>query len=104
MGFGGPVWHASISPIRDTGLPTSVNVRLLVDALRSMALSVLAGVGDPAHQWEELGTIAFHLRRRLTPAETAVTGPVVDVRGTWEATKRQARMRRILPPGVWLDE
>lgn len=96
MGFGGPVWHASVAPLA----PALVSQ----DSLRSVALAVLAGVGDPNHEWEERGTIAYHVRRRLTAAEAETTGPVLDVRGTWEATKRQNRMRRVLPPGVWLDE
>ena len=96
MGFGGPVWHASVAPL-GVGLVSQAS-------LREVALSVLDGVGDPNHEWEERGTIAYHVRRRLTTSEAETTGPVRDVRGTWEATKRQNRMRRVLPSGVWLDE
>lgn len=75
MGFGGPVWHVSIRhPNREKA--------------RAIAYAELEGVGDPAlGQWEEQHT-SFHLRRRLSPAEEAVIGGVVDIRGTPEAWAR----------------
>ena len=86
------MWHASIS-----GYGRSV------DTLRAKALSVLAGVGDAAlGQWEEPGDMALHLRRRLTAAEAARVGPIVDVRGTPEGLKRFEQMRRYVPAG-WTD-
>lgn len=91
MGFGGPVWHASVASHHSVGASP--------DRLLGIAAAVLTAVGD-AHlgEWRELGDVAVHLRRRLTPAEAAVVGPVRDVRGTWEAQKRVARMERYLPP------
>lgn len=63
-----------------------------------MALDVLEGVGDATlGEWWEIGTIAVHLRRRLSLAEAVGVGPVVDVRGTWEMTKRLNAVRRYLP-------
>jgi hypothetical protein len=85
MGFGGPVWHCSVS----RGDRTSQRLE---------ALSVLAGVGDPvAGEWWEVGELATHLRRRLTDAEATSIGPVVDVRGTEEATKRMKAIWSYLP-------
>jgi len=83
------VWHTSVS-----------GFGLSVDTLRAKGLRVLDGVGDPdLGQWEERGTLALHIRRRLTPVEAMRVGGVVDVRGTPEAIKRFERMRRYLPPG-----
>jgi len=84
------VWHASISdPRRDARNP---------EALFAVAEQVLAGVGDPAlGEWREVGDLAVHLRRRVSPSEADTIGPVVDVRGTWEHTKRLNRIRRYLP-------
>lgn len=84
------MWHASISdPSRDARNP---------EALFAVAECVLDGVGDPAlGEWRELGDLAVHLRRRLSEQEAAAIGPVVDVRGTWEHTKRLNRIRRYLP-------
>jgi len=86
------VWHASISsraPVRD---PL---------ALFPLAERALLGVGDAAlGEWREVGEIAVHLRRRLTAEEAAAVGPVVDVRGTWDMTKRLNRVRRYLPEAL----
>jgi len=89
--LGGPVWHASV---RD---PTG---RLSADALEARAREELAGVGDPSlGEWMELGDVGvLHIRRRLSVDEAPSVGPVVDVRGTWEATRRLNRVRRYLPP------
>lgn len=70
------------------------------DALARIAYEQLAGVGDSSlGEWTEMGEIAFHLRRRLTASEEATVGPAVDVRGTWESTKRRAAVDRFVPPG-----
>lgn len=85
------MWHASISdaPWRDARNP---------EALFPLAEVALTGVGDAAlGEWREIGDIAVHLRRRLTASEAAGIGPVIDVRGTWEHTKRLNRIRRYLP-------
>lgn len=88
--YGGPVWHVSV---RSQGLPWAPV------ALERMARKELDGVGDPAlGEWSEMGG-AFHLRRRLTEAEAAPIGPVVDVRGTAEAERRLAAVRHLLPTG-----
>ena len=66
--------------------------------LFEIAYRALDGVGDPAlGEWREVGSIAVHLRRRMTEAEAEHIGPVVDIRGTWEHTKRLNRVRRFLP-------
>lgn len=62
----------------------------------------LKGVGDPDHEWTEDRYPFFHLRRRLTPDEAEPIGEVVDVRGTWEATKRLNRVAKWLPPN-WTE-
>jgi hypothetical protein len=75
-----------------------------------MAFRALAGVGDPAcGEWEEWTGYSFHLRRRLTPTEDRIVGPVVDVRGTPDGRRRCARMERYVPvvPGLavsWREE
>jgi hypothetical protein len=62
------------------------------------ARSELLGVGDAAlGEWGEMGDIAFHLRRRLKPAEQALIGPAVDIRGTAEAARRMSRVVPLLP-------
>jgi hypothetical protein len=84
------VWHASIASRTGPVTPTY---------LRTIAEAALMGVGDAAvGEWFEIGEIAGHLRRRLSPAEAAPVGPVVDVRGSWEGQKRMARMQKYLPP------
>jgi hypothetical protein len=63
-----------------------------------LAAKALDGVGDAARgEWREVGDIAVHLRRRLDDIEAATVGPVVDIRGTWEHTKRVNAVRRYLP-------
>lgn len=54
----------------------------------------LLGVGDDNQQWWEITEKAVHLRRRLTPEEQALVGPVVDCRGTSEGMDR---MRKATP-------
>lgn len=86
--FGGPVWHASAAQL---GLP------LGADDLREKAFAALEGVGDDKlGQWQEWTGRAYHVRRRLTPEEITLgnIGEVVDVRGTWEGTKRINAVRR----------
>lgn len=94
-GYGGPVWHASTAPN---------GITLSAEFLRAAALDELAGVGDPElGEWHEWSGYAHHVRRRLTPAEAATVGPVRDIRGTYEATKRLAAVRRHLPAG-WAQQ
>lgn len=86
------MWHTSVS-----------GFGLSIETLRSKAMRVLEGVGDPAlGQWEEVGERAFHVRRRLTEYEAKRVGGVCDVRGTAEAQQRFNRMRPHLPPG-WTE-
>jgi hypothetical protein len=88
MGWGGPVWHSSASKIGGRGADRE---------LRALAYAALAGVGDRGRgEWVESGEKAFHVRRRLTPAEEALTGPAIDLRGTGEA---ETRLRAAL---AWL--
>lgn len=84
------MWHVSIAP----------QIPLSDRALLSAVERVLDGVGDPElGQWIERTDRALHLRRRLSHDEAAQVGPVVDVRGTWEARKRISRVAHLLPPG-----
>ena len=82
------MWHASISdPRRQTSAA----------GLFDRALDELDGVGDATlGEWREVGDIAVHVRRRLSAEEQATVGPVADIRGSWEATKRINRVRRYL--------
>jgi hypothetical protein len=68
--------------------------------LRKIALRLLAPVGNRAHEWEEKGEIAFHLRRRLAPEEEVCVGPAIDFRRTEEAVRRFAALQNELPPGT----
>lgn len=81
MGYGGPVWHVSVAPRATPHAPT-------VDRV-AVARAVLDGVGDAhAGEWADPRPLAYHLRRRLSAAEAAAIGPVVDIRGTIEAATR----------------
>ncbi len=92
QGYGGSVWHAS-AMAAPWLTPISAS-------LRAVALEALAGAGDEAlGQWEEWTGRAYHVRRRLTQHEQAATGPVLDIRGTEEARRRLADVRRWLPQG-----
>ena len=58
----------------------------------------LAGVGDAnLGQWQEWTGFAFHVRRRLTAEEQAITGDAIDCRGTDEWQKRYDAMKDKLP-------
>lgn len=72
--------------------------------LHKYARQALTGVGDESREWEEWTGYAFHLRRRLTPEEDALVGPVVDVRGTPEGKRRVDRLRKILPAEYCVEE
>lgn len=65
-------------------------------ALRSAAYVALAGVGEGKDILEWTG-YAFHLRRRLTAAEQAIVGDVVDCRGTDEWQRRFDAIKARLP-------
>jgi hypothetical protein len=85
MGFGGPVWHASVSGFGDC---------------RAQALRALEGVGDESSgQWEEQGEKAYHVRRRLSVSEVKVAHglSVCDIRSTPEYGLRRSAMQRFLP-------
>lgn len=69
-----------------------------MEELRIMCFSELEGVGDDSlGEWEERGEIAYHLRRRLSESESKHVGPVKDLRGTKQATRRFRRVKDILP-------
>ncbi len=68
--------------------------------IRRHAFEALRGVGVGALQWENARPAAFHLRRRLTPAEQLSVGDVVDLRGTAEALERFKRIEHAIPPHV----
>ena len=89
MGFGGPVWHASVGRLQDEA------------AREAMARRILDGVGDIAlGEWVERGRPILHIRRRLSETEAAIVGPGGDIRGTDEADARMRVMRLYLPPGL----
>lgn len=78
-GFGGSVWHASVS--FRTLKPEAIMRRALA--------RVLHGVGIEHLQWfEEDRSGTWHCRRRLTPGEEALAGAPVDIRGTPEHVER----------------
>ncbi len=86
------MWHASIAYHGRRGAPIADHLARAERALR--------GVGDTDHEWVERGTIAMHLRRRLSFAERSATGLVMrDIRGTPEADRRLAAVRQWLPAG-----
>lgn len=88
MGLGGPVWHASVAPMR--GIPLRTD-------LERQAEKELEGVGDASlGEWREWSGKAFHIRRRLSAAEQEPVGPVVDIRGTAEARMRASRLGPLL--------
>lgn len=96
MGFGGPVWHASIAPRRAYYGATMC---------QRFAELALTGLGDAQlGEWREWSGAAYHLRRRVSVAEQRHVGPVRDIRGTAEARARAdalpRRVRELLPPHV----
>lgn len=92
------MWHASVSGKGWRATP--------LEAFR-VAEAALVGVGDAAlGEWREGAAIAasgaVHLKRRLSDAERRLhphVRDVVDIRGTWESTKR----RRALAPYLSVD-
>jgi hypothetical protein len=88
MGFGGPVWHASVRTYGG-------NMALA----KEQALRALEGVGDATlGEWHEQGATAYHVRRRLSAAECEQTGLVMrDIRGTPEERQRMATVFREVP-------
>jgi hypothetical protein len=89
MGFGGPVWHASVSsPLLTVGS----------EVLEAMAREILDGFGDAGlGEWTEDRPKAFHIRRRLTPREQERVGDAVDIRGSAEEKSRMAILLYDLP-------
>jgi hypothetical protein len=91
------VWHCSVS---------AKYGKYSRAAMRRFADAALAGVGDATlGEWETPGDIALHVQRRLTPAEAAMVGPLLDIRGTPEAERRaavvRARVAIALPAGIY---
>jgi hypothetical protein len=81
------VWHASAAA---SALDRS--------ELRKRAFRALEGVGaKELGEWEEWTGRAFHIRRRLSAEEEAITGPVVDIRGTKDALERVERLLQASP-------
>ena len=91
--FGGPVWHVSVQD-QIGGLPATT--------VRGVAYDLLNGYGDAeVGEWQEMPGRIFHLRRRLSPSEASLVGPVIDVRGTPEAARRIAAVWRwVVAAGV----
>ena len=79
-GFGGPVWHASIA---------SHDGRLSTAERWTRAARALSGVGDPRlGEWKETGTVACHLRRRVTADAWGARPWGMDLRHTPEGQQR----------------
>ncbi len=91
--YGGvPVWHISVMPLPFQRVPDR--------ELKRIAYRHLAGVGDRSCEWEEVSQRCFHLRRRVTPAESEQVGLVRDVRKTPEGRERmQALWNDLIGPG-----
>lgn len=71
--------------------------------LFDVAYRALLGVGDAAlGEWQEVGALAVHLKRRLTASEMHYAGiaAVVDVRGTEEFTRRVRAIRPYVPAAM----
>lgn len=61
-------------------------------------------MGDPAlGEWVEWTGYAYHIRRRLTPEEQTIVGPIVDVRDTDDGRLRVQRMWKWIGPLVELE-
>ncbi|MYD87260.1 MAG: hypothetical protein F4Y14_14435 [Acidobacteria bacterium] len=63
---------------------------------------LLAGVGRPEHgEWETTTRrdrlLSVHFRRRLSPAEALVSGPITDIRGTRQHADTAERVAAVLP-------
>jgi hypothetical protein len=86
----------------------SVAGSLLKAVLEREAERALSGVGDASlGEWREWTGKAFHIRRRLAPAEQRQVGPAVDIRCTPEAAQRIDRLGVYLqfaPPEVLAEE
>ena len=96
MGFGGPVWHASVAG------------SLIKAVLWKEAERQLAGVGNAAlGEWREVGEKAVHIKRRLSEREQRAIGVAVDIRGSDEARQRAGRVAawlHLAPPELLADE
>jgi hypothetical protein len=104
MGYGGPVWHASVSPSPYT-IYTRETLLNLKTTLREKAFTALVGVGDGQREWEEYNETAkvFNLRRRLNLTEEGELGPAIDLRGTPEALQRFRMLEKVLPRSTALN-
>lgn len=84
------MWHVSIAS-RDRSVTGAEQ--------RASALAALDGVGSPAlGEWWQVSPDrrVLHLRRRLTPGEARVSGPMLDIRGTAEERRRLEAVRHEL--------
>ena len=99
MGYGGSVWHVSVSP--------SPWVSVNRHTLFKQCLKALRGVGSASKgEWKEVGGTTpdgrriVHVRRRLSAREDARIGPAIDIRNTDEAWDRYTAMALLLPEAV----
>lgn len=73
----------------------------------TLAREMLDGIGEAeAGEWTEDNARAFHIRRRLTEAESKKVGPVLDVRGTFDAKVRVQALAKVLPDALaaWAEQ
>lgn len=74
-----PVWHVSVAT---SNLAHMADVtRAQRQRLAKVAREVLHGVGRPRSDVLEVAGISVQIRRMVTAAELAITGPAIDVRG-----------------------
>lgn len=75
------------------------------DAADSFRKSYCSGPGvlradRPEYGGHEALGKAYHVRRRLTPSEQMLVGPVLDIRGTPEQEERWKRAQAAFPHGT----
>lgn len=101
-GYGGPVWHASIARHGRSGRPIRIATVDPGEYLTRVARA-LQSVGSAAlGEWTELGDVAVHLRRRLTPDEWGPRPWGMDLRRTEQGRARLAAAG--LPRGFPTEE
>lgn len=87
MGYGGAVWHCSVSG------PERLKAKCHL-----WALTFLEGAGDAKRgEWQHWTGFAYHIRRRLSVDEEKLIGAACDVRGTIEAQTRYEAIKNVLP-------
>lgn len=85
------MWHVSVA--QKTNYPL---VRR-----DTIAREILEGLGDAdLGEWVEEGSLALHVRRRLSEDEARGIGPALDIRGTPDARERVRRLVGQIPVAI----